>query len=62
MVNVIKDDRKWKIQVDLENTDCPYLFYPANYHGCYLVPEYKHDDEKGYCTLEKCPLRIARKM
>lgn len=62
MVDVIKDSRQWRIQVDLPNEDCPYLYYPANYHGCKLVPDVLHDDEKGYCTLENCKLRIASKL
>ena len=62
MVDVIKDGRKWMIQVNVNNEDCPYLYYPANYHGCKLVPDYNHDDEKGHCSWENCPLRLAPKM
>lgn len=61
-MNIIKDKRQWKIQVNLNNEDCPYLFYPANYHGCYLVPEIQHEDDKGMCRLENCPLRIVKKL
>ena len=48
MVNIIKDSRKWKVTITLDNENCPYLYYPANYHGC---KERGVDDD---CTLENC--------
>ena len=58
MVDVIKDSRKWMIQVNLENKDCPYLYFPANYsyHGCRIEPVNK----KGFCTFENCPVKKER--
>ena len=51
MIEVIYDERKWRVVVG--NYDCPHLFYPINIHGCKLFGEdYKE------CTLENCPIRI----
>lgn len=50
MVDVIKDKRKWLVTHTFENTKCPYLFFPANYHGCHLLPM-----DKDSCTFENCP-------
>ncbi len=50
MVNVIKDQRRWTVIHKFKNTDCPYLCYPANYHGCKLLL-----NGEGACTLEDCP-------
>ena len=52
MVTVIYDPREWKVILIFENKNCPHLFYPANIHGCHLLPE---DDNE--CTLENCPHR-----
>jgi hypothetical protein len=53
MVNVIFDERKWRIRLELDNEDCPYLYYPSNIHGCRISK-----NGEGECTLENCPLRI----
>jgi len=53
MVNVIYDKRKWRIRLEMDNENCPHLFYPANLHGCRLSKF-----EEGECTLENCPYRI----
>ena len=55
MVNVIKDERKWKVAIELPNEECPYLYYPNNVHGC----EVSRNGE-GLCTLENCPFRIVK--
>ena len=51
MVNVIYDEREWRIVIS--NKSCPHLFYPANIHGCRLSPR-----QEGECKLEDCPIRI----
>ena len=55
MVNVIKDERTWKIYPELENHECPFLYYPANIHGC------EYDDQRHYegkeCNMDSCPIR-----
>ena len=57
MVNIIKDNRKWKVEIKVENDECIFLYYPANYHGC-RHPEHKTDKHKeGYCTYEDCPIK-----
>ena len=50
MVNVIKDNRSWTVTHEFKNIDCPFLYYPANYHGCKLLLQ-----GEGRCTLENCP-------
>ena len=54
MVEIIKDSRTWVVCLEFEKDNCPHLFYPANYHGCRLLPE---DDNE--CTLENCP-KVSR--
>ena len=54
-MEIIKDDRKWMVKLRLANTSCPYLYFPANYHGCRLLQTSLEHDE---CTLENCPKRI----
>ena len=49
MVNVISDQRTWEVVHTFKNDECPHLYYPANYHGCRLLPI-----DKDYCTLENC--------
>ena len=50
MVNVIKDERQWKVVHEFDNGTCPFLYYPANYHGCKLL-----DEQDNLSTLENCP-------
>ena len=57
MVTVIKDTRLWHIVYICHNEDCPYLYYPANYHGC-RHPDRHIDDD--YCIKEKCPIISTR--
>ena len=55
MVNVIYDERKWRISLDMNNEDCPYLYYPANLHCCRMS-----ENEEEECTLENCAFVITR--
>ncbi len=48
-MEIIKDHRKWEVTHTFTNENCPYLFYPLNYHGCELLPE-----DKNECTRENC--------
>ena len=50
-MNIIKDDREWTVKLLLLNMACPFLYYPANYHGCKLLLGLEDD----YCKLENCP-------
>jgi hypothetical protein len=50
-MDIIKDEREWMIRVELKNSLCPYLYYPANYFGCELSK-----NREGECRLELCPL------
>jgi len=54
---IIKDKREWIIQAILKNEDCPYLFYPMNWHACKLLQKSEYD-EYVKCTLENCPIRV----
>ena len=56
MVDVIKDERNWLVNLTFIKDDCPFLRYPANYHGCYLL----ENGEKP-CTLENCPRRVVKR-
>ena len=51
MVNVVYDKRKWRIVIEMDNEECPYLYYPANIHGCKVL------GENAECVLENCPYR-----
>jgi len=53
MVNVIYDKRKWTIKLILDNSQCPYLFFPNSVHGCE-----KSINKEGECQKELCPYRI----
>ena len=50
MVDVKKDNRKWTVKLTHKNTECPHLYYPANYHGC-RASRSSDDDE---CVKENC--------
>ena len=56
MPRVIKDERKWRIDLEFSNEDCPHLFYPRNIYGCKILSDREHDSVR--CTLEACPHRI----
>jgi hypothetical protein len=58
VVNVDKDNRSWMIEVLMENTECPYLFFPNSIHGCKLLRRANMDDER--CRLENCCMRIDK--
>jgi len=45
MVHVFKDKRDWSVNLILPKDECPYLHYPANYHGCELLDH----GEGGMC-------------
>lgn len=49
MVTIIQDKRKWQVVHEYTNEYCPHLYYPANYHGCRLLPM-----DNDSCTLENC--------
>lgn len=49
-MKIEKDDREWKVILELSNKDCPYLFYPVNIHGCLL----KKDTDNEYCNKDNC--------
>lgn len=51
MPEVIKDNREWLVTLTLPNTECPYLFFPRNIHGCKLRRDVV-DDER--CSKENC--------
>ena len=53
MVDVIKDNRSWDVKLILGNIHCPYLYYPANYHGCRIRHTFGENNDG--CTLEDCP-------
>ena len=55
MVNIKKDNRKWKVALTLDNDECPYLYYPANYHGCRVL-----GDEDNDCSMDDCPYRSPK--
>ncbi len=57
MVNVRKDERDWKVVLSFKKDDCPYIFYPADYHGC-GHPFYKDRHDIVECTLENCPAKL----
>jgi len=54
MVNVYKDNRNWRVKIEFKNKDCPFLYYPLNYHGCELLKATEGD----WCCLENCPHKI----
>ena len=54
MVNVVYDKREWRIQLNMDNSECPHLFYPANLHGCEISK-----NREGECKLELCPYRVC---
>lgn len=63
-MQIIRDDRKWKVQVVLDNDHCPFLHFPANLHTCKLLEvmytkacttEKCKTCKDCYCTLENCP-------
>ena len=54
MVNVVYDKRIWRIRLDMDNSECPHLFFPANIHGCGIS-----EHSEGECKLELCPNRIC---
>ena len=47
-----KDDREWLVVLKFQNKDCPYLYFPANYHGCDLKSNLLGFNDE--CTLENC--------
>ncbi len=57
MVSVRKDKRDWKVILTFKKDDCPYVCYPADYHGC-KHPFYKDRPDIPECTLENCPTKL----
>jgi hypothetical protein len=52
-MNIEKDERKWKVQLILDNEDCPYLYFPANFYGCKYGDENHSKDQR--CNYDTCP-------
>lgn len=55
MVDVITPNGKWYIQITAFNEDCPYLCFPANYHGCKHPDRYTGVDICE-CNKKECPI------
>lgn len=55
MVDIVYDKRVWRIRLDMDNSECPHLYYPANIHAC---KESKNGE--GECKLELCPFYVCR--
>jgi hypothetical protein len=54
MVYMDVDKTPWRISIEIPKEDCPYLYFPANIHGC-KDPK----NESGECRWSKCPYRIG---
>jgi len=52
-MKIIRDPREWRVNLTLDNNHCPFLCFPANYHGCRL-----QQNGEEYCTFESCPKRL----
>lgn len=52
-MNIEKDERKWKVQLVLDNEDCPYLYFPADIYGCRYLEQEGIDDVR--CNYDRCP-------
>jgi hypothetical protein len=48
-MEVIKDKRDWLINITIKKKECPFLYYPANFECCRLLPE-----SNQLCTKENC--------
>lgn len=57
MPHIEKPKENWKITDIIDNKYCPYLYFPANYHGC-SHPLRKGQDlnEEDVCKKDKCPI------
>jgi len=53
-MEVLKPEQSWKVVVVLDNKDCPYLCFPANYWGCRLREK---AGKIPSCDYDQCPLK-----
>jgi hypothetical protein len=60
---VIKDNRQWLVTLTLPNSECPYLFFPRNIHGCKLRYNIMDDERcsKGNCMMIDVPMQGGEK-
>jgi hypothetical protein len=54
MVNVIKPKQEWKVVAEFSSKNCPFLVFPANYHGCSYDGLYS---DAPSCSPEACPIK-----
>ena len=54
-MKIHKDEREWELVLRFSSSQCPHLYYPANYHGCRIRQEGAEKDDR--CRLELCPFR-----
>ncbi len=60
MVDIIKPETSWNITLVFNNRECPYLIYPANYHGC-KHPKMKYADGTILnCDGSICPIITSK--
>ena len=55
-MNIIKDERSWKVILIMSNKECPFLYFPRNEHACTLLRDKNLKNE--LCNLENCPRRM----
>ena len=62
-MKVHKDERKWSVTITMDKSECPFLSYPANYHGCTererLNPTTMGRDETWDCNMDSCPYKSS---
>lgn len=54
-MEIKQDERVWEVVLRLNSKKCPYIYYPADYHGCKILSDIRPGED--YCVKERCPMR-----
>ena len=53
-MDIVYDERQWKVRPTLDRKQCPFLYFPANLYGCLYNGKSKEEE----CNYDTCPIKL----